>query len=108
MFSTSETDAHARSIILSLAPVQWLLMWCFRYANLIPVSRPLKAALGGLIIATAVLGTLELQTRLYRLVTGIAVPAHDNYFFAIFIGEGIVSLCVIFLIAFDLRRRGQE
>ena len=63
--------------------------------NLIPISRSLKAALAGLIAATSVLGTLTLQTALYRSITGIAVPAHDNYFYAIVLFlEDVVSLCI--------------
>ena len=108
MFSISEPSIHARLIVLSLAPGQWFLTWCLRYANLMPVSRPLKAALAGLLAATALLGTLILQTAVYRAITGVTVPAHDNYFFAIIIGEDIVALCIIFLIAFDLRRKSSR
>ena len=84
-------------------PVQRFLTGCLWYANLIPISRRVKGILAGLVAATASLGTLMLQTALYRSRTGIAVPAHDNYFFAIVIGEDVVALCIIFVIAFELR-----
>lgn len=105
MFGTTETLTYARWVVLSLAPVQWFLTWCLRYASLIPINRSIKAALAGLIAATALLGTLILQTTLYRSMTGIDVPAHDNYFFAFVIGEDIVSLFIIFRVAFGLRKK---
>ena len=77
--------------------------------NLIPISRSLKAALAGLIAATSVLGTLTLQTALYRSITGIAVPAHDNYFYAIVLFlEDVVSLCIIFLVALGIRKKNVD
>jgi len=76
--------------------------------NLIPISRSLNAALAGLIAATSVLGTLKLQTALYRSITGIAVPAHDNYFYAIVVVEDVVSLCIIFRIALGLRKKNVD
>lgn len=101
----TEPLVHARWVVLSLAPVQWFLTWCLRYANVIPIRRSIKAAVAGLIAVTAVLGTLILQTKVYRSITGIDVPAHDNYFFATVVVQDIVSICVIFRIAFDLRRK---
>ena len=58
-----------------------------------------------LINATAVFGIWIAQGKTYRSMTGIDIPAHDHYFFAIAIGEVLVSLGIGFLIAFELRRK---
>ena len=101
---TSNSLPQARWSILGLAPFQWLLTWCLRYARLLPIHRSAQAALGGIVAAIAVVGNLVLQTALYRSLTGFKIPAHDNYFFAIIIFEDLVSLGIIFRIAFDLHK----
>jgi len=96
---------NARLTVLLLAPAQWFLIWSLRYVVLLPVRTSLKQAVGALINATAVFGIWIAQGKIYRSMTGIDIPAHDHYFFAIAIGEVLVSLGIGFLIAFELRRK---
>jgi hypothetical protein len=106
MVSVAGTVTNARLVVLIFAPAQWLLVWSVRYLERLPVRKSLKAAVAGLIGATAVLGTWITQGKIYHSMAGIDVPASDNYFFAIIIGESLVSLGIVFLIAVKLRRKG--
>src|SRR5262245_17130518 len=97
---------QARLIVCSVAPALWLLTWCLRYVDSLPIARTLRAAVGGLVLATATLTTLNLQQRLYSAMTGIRIPANDNVFFAIFVGEVVISIGIVFLVALELRKKG--
>src|SRR5207302_9672669 len=81
MFNINDSPTNARLMVLLIAPAQWLLFWCARFVDLLPIGVSLRAALVGLIAAIALLGTWIVQTAIYRAMTGIGVPAHDNYFF---------------------------
>jgi len=95
---------HARIAILALSSAQWLLIWCVRYLNLLPITRSLQGAIAALVGAGTVLGVWVAQGKMYRSMTGINLPMRDNYFFAVVIGEAVVSLCILFFVAFELRR----
>jgi hypothetical protein len=97
---------RARLTILLFAPAQWLLIWLLRYWAVQPIHRQVKASVAGFAVATILLGTAFAQGRLYQTMTGISIPAQDNYFFATFIGQTLVSLGIIFRIALELRRKG--
>ena len=51
----------------------------------------MKGTVAGLIGVTAVLGTWITQGKIYHSMAGIDVPASDNYFFAIIIGESLIT-----------------
>jgi hypothetical protein len=97
---------HARLVVCSLAPALWLVTWCLTFVNRLPIGRTFKAAVVGLVQATAILTTLILQQRLYISMTGIRIPANDNFFFAIFVSEVVISGIVVFLVALELRKKG--
>jgi F0F1-type ATP synthase membrane subunit c/vacuolar-type H+-ATPase subunit K len=105
MMGMDNTVTNARLVVLVFAPAQWLLVWSVGYLERLPVRKSLKGAVAGLIGATAMLGSWIIQGKIYSSMTGIDVPTSDNYFFAVIMGESLVSLCVGFLVAFKLRRK---
>jgi hypothetical protein len=96
---------NARLVVLILAPAQWLLLWTAGYLRLLPIGKSLRAGLTSLAGVSALLGVWIIQGKIYYSLTGIGVPMSDHYFSAIVIGETIVSIGLVFLIALEIRRK---
>jgi hypothetical protein len=98
----------ARLVVLLIAPGQWFLVWALRYWAVVQIPPQVKAIVAAFAGAIAVLGTWFAQGRLYYAMTGIGIPAQDNYFFAVVLGESLVSLGIVFLLAFELRKKASR
>jgi hypothetical protein len=98
----------ARLVVLLFAPAQWLLVWALRFVVELPINRQVKAIIAALAGAVVVLGTWFTQGRLYYSMTGVGIPAQDNYFFSLVIGECVVSMGIIFLLAFELKKKESD
>jgi hypothetical protein len=72
----------------------------------IPLKNSFMRVILQVTLATLVVGSIWGQMSAYRSLSGIRGNLNDdNVFFALFLGEFVIGLCLIFSSAFELRRK---
>jgi hypothetical protein len=96
---------EARLAMLPFAALLWVECWSIRFLP-IPLKNPLIRVIVQVTLAALVVGNIWGQMSVYRSLSGIRGNLNDdNVFFALFLGEFVIGLCLIFSSAFELRRK---
>jgi hypothetical protein len=96
---------EARLAMLPFAALLWFMGWSLRFWP-IPIKNPFVRVLVQLTAAVIIVGDILGQMSAYRSLSGIRGNLNDdNVFFALFLGEFVIGLCLIFSSAFALRRK---
>jgi hypothetical protein len=96
---------EARLAMLPFAALFWVECWSIRFLP-IPLKNPLIRGIVQVTLAALVVGNIWGQMSVYRSLSGIRGNLNDdNVFFALFLGEFVIGLCLIFSSAFELRRK---
>ncbi|SRR5579872_390121 len=98
---------HARIVITSLAPLEWMIIWLSRY---IPV--PIKNASIRIVVeiafALCIIGPWFVQVVIYQSIGGIRIPGKDHFFLGLTIIEHGVGIGILYRIAFERRKKERE
>lgn len=96
----------ARSAILPLAVAQWILVYCIYFVDKWCNGRTLKVLVGAVLLAVATCGVVFAQIDLYRSMANVPADlTRDNFFFSVILVEALVSIGIVFAIAFAKRNR---
>lgn len=98
---------NPKLVVVPFALLQWLAVWGMRFLPH-PIKNPALRAAAQIVFPSAAFGVWVLQSMLYQHLTGIAELRNDDYFFLLTAVECIVSLGIIFRVAYEYRSRARD